>query len=50
MIKDKEFMKKMADNFDRLLENFCEASFEVRRDEVLRIEDQIKSIVGADPD
>ena len=50
MINDKAFMKKMADNLGRLSENFGEASFEVRKDEVLRIEDQIRSIVGSDPD
>lgn len=50
MINDKEFMKKMSDNLDRLSENFGEAPFEVRKDEVLRIEEQIKSIVGSDPD
>ena len=47
---DKEFMKKMSDNFNRLSENFGEAPFEVRREEILRIEEQIRSIVGPDPD
>lgn len=50
MINDKEFMKKMSDNFNRLSENFGEAPFEVRREEILRIEEQIRSIVGPDPD
>lgn len=30
MISDKEFMKKMSDNFNRLSENFGEAPFEGR--------------------
>ena len=50
MISDKEFMKKMSDNFDRLSESFGEAPFEGRRDEVLRIEEQIRSFVGSDPE
>ena len=50
MINDKEFMKKMSDNFGRLSENFSEAPFEVRRDEVFRIEEQIRTIVGSDPE
>ena len=50
MINDKEFMKKMSDNFNRLSENFGEAPFEVRKDEVLRIEEQIRTIVGSDPE
>ena len=50
MINDKEFIKKKSDNFDRLSVNFGEAPFEVRRDEVLRIEEHIRSIVGSDPD
>ena len=50
MINDKEFMKKMSDNFNRLSENFGETPFEVRKDEVLRIEEQIRSIVGSDPE
>lgn len=40
----------MADNFDKLLENFDGVPFEAQRDEILRIENQIKSIVGTDPD
>ena len=50
MINDKEFMKKMSDNFNRLSENFGEAPFEVWKDEVLRIEEKIRSIVGSDPE
>lgn len=50
MINDKEFMKKMSDNFNRLSKNFGEAPFEVRRDEVLRIEEQIRTIVGSNPE
>lgn len=50
MINDREYMKKISDNFSKLSENFGEASFEFRRDEVLRIEEQIKNIVGSDPD
>ena len=50
MINDKEFLKKMSDNFNRLSENFGEVPFEVRREEILRIEEQIRSIVGPDPD
>ena len=50
MINDKEFIKKMSDNFNRLSKNFGEAPFEVRKDEVLRIEEKIRSIVGSDPE
>ena len=50
MINEGEFLKKKHDNFDRLYKEFHKASFEVRRGEVLRIEEQVRSIVGNDPD
>jgi len=50
MINEGEFLKKKHDNFDRLYKEFHKASFEVLRDEVLRIEEQVRSIVGNDPD
>ena len=50
MIKDKEFLAKQSDNLHRLLENFSGTSFEVQRNEVLRIEEEIRSIVGSNPE
>lgn len=50
MINDREYLMKMSDNYDRLYREFYEAPFEVVREEVLRIEKQIQSIVGNDPD
>ena len=50
MINEGEFLKKKHDNFDRLYKEFHKASFEVLRDEALRLEEQIRSIVGNDPD
>jgi len=50
MIKDKDFLAKQSDNLQRLKENFDEAPFEVQRNEVLRIEEEIRSIVGSDPE
>lgn len=50
MINDCEYLIKMSDNYDRLYREFYEAPFELIKDEVLRIEEQIRSIVGKDPD
>ena len=50
MVKDREYLQKKIDNYNRLRSDFYEAPFEVVREEVLRIEEQIRSIVGNDPD
>ena len=47
---NKEYIRKRSDNFDRLLENFYEAPFDVLKEEVLRTEEQIRNVVGADAD
>ena len=47
---NKEYMRKRSDNFDRLFENFYEAPFDVLKEEVLRTEEQIRNVVGADAD
>lgn len=41
--------RKLAE-FDRLYKNFYEKSFELKKTEVLRIEQEIRNIVGNDPD
>ncbi len=50
MIKDREYLQKERDNYNRLCRDFYNAPFEVVGDEVLRIEEQIRSVVGSDPD
>ena len=47
---NKEYMRKRSDNFDRLFEYFYEAPFDVLKEEVLRTEEQIHNVVGADAD
>ena len=47
---NKEYMRKRSDNFDRLLEIFYEAPFDVLKEEVLRTEEQISNVVGSDAD
>ena len=41
--------RKLAE-FNRLYKNFYEKSFELKKTEVLRIEQEIRNIVGNDPD
>lgn len=50
MISDYEYLMKMSDNYDRLYKEFYEAPFVVVKEEVLRIEEKIRSIVGNDLD
>ena len=50
MLKDREYLQKERDNYNRLCRDFYNAPFEVVGDEVLRVEEQIRSIVGPDPD
>lgn len=41
--------RKLAE-FDRLYKNFYGKSFELKKTEVLRIEQEVRDIVGNDPD
>ena len=48
-MKRDKLNRKLAE-FDRLFKNYYEESFELQKTEVLRIEQEIRNIVGNDPD
>jgi len=45
-----KYLERMSDNFYRLFGNFHEAPFDVLKEEVLRTEELIRNVVGADAD
>ena len=48
-MKRDKLNRKLAE-FDRLFKNYYEKSFELQKTEVMRIEQEVRKIVGNDPD
>ena len=47
---NKEFLKKKTDNWQRLYDALYDQPFDILKEEVLRTEEQIRNVVGADAD